>query len=183
MARRANSFRPSNRAAVRQGARLIATALVEREDRLLLVQLASGRFAGFWLLPSASVEQGTVADTAAQMLTARTGYITTDQKLACVQEEPKTGLLAVRFVFAMQVSTETVPRSDPEIAALRWITRDEAVEILEERDLVPTLGVMHLLRAWAEQIVLPLLATLDIEMPCPCGSGFSYRGCCGWDIF
>jgi ADP-ribose pyrophosphatase YjhB (NUDIX family) len=167
---------------VRQGARLIATALVEHEDRLLLVQLASGRFAGFWLLPSASVEQGTVAETAARMLPERTGCFPTEQQLVCVQEEPKTGVLAVRFVFDMQIREETVPITDPEIAALRWITRDDALEILEERDMVPTLGVMHLLRAWADKIVLPPLATLDIETLCPCGSGFSYRGCCGWDM-
>jgi uncharacterized protein YchJ len=71
--------------------------------------------------------------------------------------------------------------ADPEISRISWMTREMAREALTERDMVPTLGVMHLVQAWADHLVLPPMETLDIEMPCPCGSGFSYRGCCGWD--
>ena len=146
-----------------------------------MVQLAAGRFAGFWLLPSASVEEGSLAETAAKMLPERAGYLPVAQQLVSVQEEPKTGVLALRFVFAAQAGEGTAPR-DPEIARACWMDRDAVTELLAERELVPTLGVMHLARAWAEQIVLPPLATLTEETACPCGSGFSYRGCCGWDM-
>lgn len=161
---------------------MIVTALAEHDDRLLMVQLARGRFAGFWLLPSATVEQDTVEETARQMLPERTGYRPAEQRLACVQEEPRTGILSLRMVFATRVEELAAAPSDPEIAQASWMTREVAREVLTERDVVPALGVMRLIRAWTENTMLPPLDSLDIEMPCPCDSGFSYRGCCGWDM-
>ena len=180
MGHRVNLFRPSSRVTQRR-ARVIVTALAEHDDRLLMVQLARGRFSGFWLLPSATVEEGTVEETARNMLLERTGYAAVEQHLACVQEEPRADVLSLRFVFATQVEEKAAGPSDLEIAKASWITREMAREVLSERDVVPTLGVMRLVRAWADNLVLPPLDTLDNEMPCPCSSGFAYRGCCGWD--
>lgn len=180
MSHRVNRFRPVSRPAQRK-ARVIVTALAEQDERLLMVQLARGRFAGFWLLPSATVEDDTVEETARGMLPERTGYAAAGQRLIGVQEEPRTGVLSLRMVFAMQAVGGAAETSDQEIAKVGWMTRETAQEVLAERDVVPALGVMHLVRAWVERLALPPLATLDNEMPCPCGSGFSYRGCCGWD--
>jgi len=181
MSHRIHRFRPVSRIAQRK-ARVIVTALAEHDERLLMVQLARGRFAGFWLLPSATVEDGTVEETARSMFLERTGYSVVEQRLAGVQEEPRTGVLSLRLVFAMQIEELAMGPSDPEIARISWMTREMAQEALAERDMVPTLGVMHLVRAWVENLVLPPLDTLDNEMPCPCGSSYSYRGCCGWDM-
>ncbi|MHB9106166.1 MAG: NUDIX hydrolase [Armatimonadota bacterium] len=161
---------------------MIVTALAEHDEQLLMVQLARGRFAGFWLLPSVTVEDGTVEETARSMFLERTGYSVIEQRLAGVQEEPRTGMLSLRLVFATQAQELATGPSDPDIAKVRWLTREMAREVLTERDVVPTLGVMRLISAWEENLVLPLMETLDYEMPCPCGSSFSYRGCCGWDM-
>lgn len=161
---------------------MIVTALAVHDERLLMVRLARGRFAGFWLLPSATVEEGTVEETARNMFLERTGYTVTEQQLACVQEEAKTGILSLRLIFATRVREPEAAPGDPEIAQASWMSREMAREVLTERDMVPVLGVMRLARAWADNIALPPLDTLDSEMPCPCGSGFSFRGCCGWDM-
>ena len=180
MRRRVNYSKPNSRPP--QETRLIATILAEQADALLLVQLARGRYAGYWLLPSSGVDVGTVDAAARALLPARTGYQAETLALASVVEEPKTGVLAVRFVFRATVSARTEPLGDAEIAQARWFSRDAAREVLAERDVVPTLGVMALMRAWAEGIALPPLETLSPDdAPCPCGSGFRYRGCCGWD--
>jgi len=180
MRHRANSFTRNSGHAARHSARLIATALIEHDERLLLAQLASGRFAGFWLLPSATVTAGTVAEAARQMVSERTGYRAVAQHLLGVQEEAKAGVLALRFIFATQIAPGSAP-NDPEIARIAWLHREAVQALLAEREIVPTLGVMHLARAWAEKTSLPPLATLDRETLCPCGSGFTFRGCCGWD--
>jgi len=181
MSHRVNLFRTGSRIAQRK-ARVIVTALAVHDERLLMVQLARGCFAGFWLLPSATVEENTVEETARMMLPERTGYVASEQHLACVQEEPKTGVLSLRFIFTTRIGELTATPGDPDIAKVSWMTREMAREVLTERDLVPTLGVMHLVQAWAENLVLPPLETLDSEIACPCGSGFSYHGCCGWDM-
>lgn len=173
-------MRPYHRRTARP-ARLIATALVVRDGRLLLAQLAKGRLAGFWLLPSAMVEEGTVADTAWKMLPERTGVTPAAQVLNRVQEEPHAGALAVRFLFAVQAADWDAPHRDGEIARVGWFTREDARELLAERELVPTLGVLHAVRAWADAVELPTMKTLTEDVSCPCGSGFNYRGCCGWD--
>jgi len=180
MGHRANVFRPSSRIAQRK-TRVIVTAMAEQDERLLLVQLARGRFAGYWLLPSATVEEKTVEETARSMFLERTGYSAVEQRLSCVQEEPRTGVLSLRLIFTTQAEELAMGPSDPEIAKVNWLTRGMAQEVLAERDVVPTLGVMRLISAWAENLVLPPMETLDNEMPCPCDSSFSYRGCCGWD--
>lgn len=161
--------------------RVIATALVEQDDGLLLVQLAQGPFAGFWLLPSATAEEGTVEATARRMVMERTGYPVTDQRLVSVVEEPKTGVLALRFVFRTQVGERVAEVEDREIVQARWFSRTAASEVLEERDVVPNLGVMSLIRAWVDGRQLSPLELLVEDACCPCGSGFVYRNCCGWD--
>ena len=143
-----------------QPVRVIATALIEHEERLLLAQLARGRFAGFWLLPSATVEQDTVAETAWQLLPFRTGVTPSSLELRGVQEEMQTGALALRFVFA-GTAAPGGPHADGDIARVGWLTRDAVCELLAERELVPTLGVLHLARAWAGDITLPPLVALD----------------------
>ncbi len=162
-------------------ARLIATALIVRDARLLLAQLARGRFAGFWLLPSATVEDGTVAETAQRMVPERTGFAPTALTLRGVQEEPHAGVLAERFVFGVDVALPGRPHADGDIARVAWLAREGVRELLAEREVVPTLGVLHLLRQWADGGEVPPLTTLTDDAPCPCGSGFGYPGCCGWD--
>lgn len=160
--------------------RLIVTALLEDDGRLLLGQLATGRFAGFWLLPSATVEESSLIESARLMARARTGRTVGALSLASVVEEPRAGVLALRFVFAgMPGATEADP--DHELRQVRAFTREEAVGVVTERDAVPTLGVMALIRAWGEGIAPRALETLPEDVQCPCGSGFTYKGCCGWD--
>lgn len=180
MGHRANSFKLNRRPPAQQ-TRVIVTALAERDAQVLLVQLARGRFAGFWLLPSATVEEGTVTETARRMLPERTGYPVVEQQLASVVEEPKPEVLALRFVLRTRVGEATGERLHEDIAQARWFSRDAAGEVLEERDVVPTLGVMALIRAWADGMPLRPLELLIEDASCPCGSGHAYRGCCGWD--
>ncbi len=161
--------------------RAIATALVEHHGHLLLCQLARGEYAGFWLLPSASVDDGTVLQTAQRMLPERTGYTATALELVSVVEEPKTNALSLRFVFAAAVADPQAEHSDTDILQARWFSRAAARELLAERDVVPNLGVMSLVRAWADGITPRPLELLDESAPCPCGSGYGFRGCCGWD--
>jgi NADH pyrophosphatase NudC (nudix superfamily) len=161
--------------------RVITTALVERDGYLLLTQLAAGRFAGFWLLPSATAEEGTVEQTSLRMVWERTGYPVLEQQLVSVIEEPKPGVLALRFLFRSRVGERDAAVSDPEIAQTRWFSRAAVREVLAERDVVPNLGVMSVLRAWAEGATPRPLELLVEDTPCPCGTGFGYRGCCGWD--
>ncbi len=160
---------------------MTATALVERDDHLLLCQLARGEYAGFWLLPSASVDEGTVQQTAAAMLPERTGYLAETLGLVSVVEEPKVQALSLRIVFAATVKEPQAEHGDTDIMQARWFAKAAAGEVLEERDVVPNLGVMALIRAWADGVPLQLLELLDENALCPCGSGYRYRGCCGWD--
>ena len=162
--------------------RLIVTALIEQDDRLLLAQLARGRFAGFWLLPSATVEEAPVERAMKLALPERTGYSLQDQRLLTVVEEPRTGMRALRFVFNVLVSEPPGAPADVEIARVCWFSREAACEVLSERDVVPALGVMSLIRGWAEGITPPPLVSLIDDVLCPCGSGFRYPGCCGWDM-
>lgn len=182
MARRANSYRAHSGGQRRaRQVRVIVTALAERDGQLLLTQLASGQFAGFWLLPSASVEEGAVAWAAAAMLLERTGYPVLEQKLLTVVEETKIDVHSLRFVFAVQAGERQSGNANPEIVQARWFSRAAVREVLQERDVVPTLGVMSLLRAWVDERPLLTLESLDEKAPCPCGSGFAFTGCCGWD--
>jgi len=172
---------------------VIVTALVEQADELLLVQLARGRFAGFWLLPSATVEQNAIEQTLCRMLQERTGYAAQSgtvlparearngYALLTVLEEPHVNGYALRFVFRARVSESVGQPTDGDIAAARWFSRAAVGTVPEERDVVPTLGVMSLLRAWAEGKTPLALESLHDDMLCPCGSGFNYAGCCGWD--
>lgn len=182
MRRRVNSFRVNNRQQARAPQhRVIVTALLEHAEELLLVQLARGRFAGFWLLPSATVEEGSLEQTLCQMLPARTGYAAHEALLLSVLEEPHVSGYALRFVFRAQVSALGGAPADGDIAAARWFSRAATRAVLEERDVAPALGVMTLLRAWAEGETPAPLESLCDEVDCPCGSGFCYAGCCGWD--
>jgi ADP-ribose pyrophosphatase YjhB (NUDIX family) len=164
----------------RRAVRAVATVLAERDGSLLLCQLARGPYAGFWLLPSAAVETGTVAETARTVLPLRTGYAG-ELTLAGVLEEPRLTALSLRFVFRAAQVAEQGPKADPEILQARWFTRAAVTEVLAERDVVPTLGVMALLRAWVDDTPLDALEVVVDDMQCPCGSGFSFKGCCGWD--
>ncbi|MHB9024061.1 MAG: NUDIX domain-containing protein [Armatimonadota bacterium] len=181
MAQRVSFSNWNKRRQPARAARIIVTALAARDDTLLLAQLARGRFAGFWLLPSATVEEGTVAETARQMMPERTGYPITDQRLVSVIEEPVGPVLALRFVFLTAVGERNESASDPEIARVDWFTRSALRELLTEREVVPSLGVMSLVRGWAEGLALEPLETLVEDALCPCGSGHRYQGCCGWD--
>ena len=148
MARRANLSRVNNWPRRREReTRVIVAALVEREEHLLLTQLARGRFAGFWLLPSSSVESGPWRSGGAHAA-ERTGYEVRQSHLLCVQEEPKVDVLALRFVFHVTVGERESAVADPEIAQARWFSRAAVQEVLEERDVTPNLGVMSLIRAW-----------------------------------
>ncbi|MHB9129498.1 MAG: hypothetical protein ACYDBB_00220 [Armatimonadota bacterium] len=171
----------NNRTTEQQQTRLIVTALAETDERLLLGQLARGPFAGFWLLPSATVEHGSVERTLREMMPERTGYPVVGQQLASVLEESKPELLLLRFVFRVQAGECAGAHQDQEIAQVRWVPRHTVRLILSERDVVPNLGVMSLVRAWAEGTPMRPLETLIEDCLCPCGSGFRYPGCCGWD--
>lgn len=179
MTRPANSYRPNKRG---QTLRAVATVMVARNEGLLLCQLARGEYAGFWLLPSASVDEGTVKQTAQTILRERTGYSADALELASVIEEPKVRALSLRFVFTAEVAEPPAPHTDADILRSRWFSNTAAREVLEERDVVPNLGVMSLVRAWADGITLRPLEVLDENAQCPCGSGYRFRGCCGWDI-
>ncbi|HEY3415771.1 MAG TPA: NUDIX domain-containing protein [Armatimonadota bacterium] len=181
MARRVSFSNWNRRRGPAQETRIIVTALLERDDSLLLAQLAHGRFAGFWLLPSATVDESTVAATARRMVPERTGYPVAEQTLLSVVEEPMTQVLALRFVFSTQVGEQNGPPEDPEIARVHWFTRSALQDLLAEREVVPALGVMSLLRGWAEGLFLQPLETLNEDTLCPCGSGHRYAACCGWD--
>ncbi len=128
------------------------------------------------------MEEGTIEQTLCRMLPERTGLIAREQSLLGVLEEPHVTGYALRFVFLTQVSEASGPPADHEIAAVRWFSREAAAAVLEERDVVPALGVMTLLRNWAEGNMPAPLLTLRDDVTCPCGSGFSYAGCCGWDM-
>jgi ADP-ribose pyrophosphatase YjhB (NUDIX family) len=180
MGHRVNSLRTNRRP--EQRTRVVATALIERQEHLLLVQLARGRFAGFWLLPSAPVEQGTVAQAARALVPERTGCAVEHQELRGVLEHLRRETMLLRFVFATTVSVEAGRPTDPDVVQAAWFTRPAVDELLRERDVVPTLGVMALLRAWADGLPLAPLEQLWDEVVCPCGSGFRYPGCCGWDM-
>ena len=163
--------------------RLIAAVLAVRDQRLLLLQLARGPFAGYWLLPSATVETGTVEEAVRRLLPARSGYVVAAQQLAGVLEEPRPGLLVLRFIFTVEPGAHADRPGDTDIAQGRWCTRAEARELLEERDIVPHLGVMTLVRGWVDETPLPPHTVLhEHDALCPCGSGYSFRGCCGWDV-
>lgn len=155
--------------------------LAEQQQRLLLVQLARGPFANFWLLPSTIVEQVGLAKCAVDMLRTHTGYSVCEQELISVLEEPLVGGLTMRMVFRASVNEQASSIIDPDIAQARWFSREAIVQLLQEREVVPRLGILSLLRAWAEQIPLRPLETLVDNALCPCGSGFQFRGCCGWD--
>jgi ADP-ribose pyrophosphatase YjhB (NUDIX family) len=178
---RTNRINSGNRRAPEQQTRLVVTALAETDNRLLLGQLARGPVAGFWLLPSATVEHGSVERTVRQMMPERTGYPVAGQQLVSVLEESKPELLLLRLVFRVQTGECAGAHEDREIAQVRWVTRHAVRQILTERDVVPNLGVMSLVRAWAEGTPLRPLETLIEDCLCPCGSGFRYPGCCGWD--
>ncbi len=180
MGRRVNSFRTNKRAEVRQVTRPVVTVLAEADDCLLLVQLARGPFAGFWLLPSATVERGTIAECLRELVPARTGYAVAAARLCSVVEEPRADVLLVRFVFSVQVGAREAA-TDQEMAQARWFSRAAAREVLEERDVVPTLGVMALIRGWSERTPLRELELVVDDALCPCGSGDRFRACCGWD--
>jgi ADP-ribose pyrophosphatase YjhB (NUDIX family) len=165
----------------RQPVRVIATALAERDDHLLLVQLARGPFAGFWLLPSATVEQGTVVDTVQALAPQRVGGTFHDPQLLSVVEEPRLQMLILRFVFAVAVEEPLQTPEDIEIARAVWFARTAVRDVLAERDVVPNLGVMSLLRSWVEGIALRPLELLTEDALCPCGSGYRFPGCCGWE--
>jgi len=182
MRRQVSSFRANNRAARAPQARLIVTALIEQDDSLLLVQLAHGRFAGFWLLPSATVEAEPIERTLRCMVPERTGYPVVDQQLLSVLEEARVDAHTVRFVYRVQVGEKEGQPADAEIATSRWFSREAARQVLEERDIVPTLGVMSLVRSWVEGIPPGPLELMVDDAQCPCGSGFRYPGCCGWDM-
>lgn len=163
-------------------ARLITTALIERDEHVLLTQLASGRFAGFWLLPSATVDEEPIEMTTRRMVLERTGNSVVSLRLVSVLEECKTDVRTLRFIFETVVAAQEQGIHDPEIVQARWFSREAVCEVLAERDVVPTLGVMGLLRAWAEATSLPVHQLLVEDSPCPCGSGHQYPGCCGWDM-
>lgn len=182
MRQRVSSFRVNNKSPRALQTRVIVTALLEQDDYLLLVQLARGRFAGYWLLPSATVEEQMLEQTLRQMAPERTGYPVSEPRLVSVVEESRTDTRVLRFVFQACVGTQTGSPSDVEIASARWFSHAAAREVLEERDVVPTLGVMALIRGWAEGITLSPLESLVDDVLCPCGSGFRYPGCCGWDM-
>ena len=194
MRRRVRSYRVNNRLHQHSARhRVLVTALVEQAEQLLLVQLARGRFAGFWLLPSATVEDSSIEQTLCHMLPERTGYAAesgtalparetrTKYELLTVLEEPHVNSFALRFVFSARVSEAGGSPTDGDIAAARWFSRAAVAAVLEERDVVPTLGVMLLLRGWADGNTPAPLQSLHDDITCPCGSGFSYAGCCGWD--
>lgn len=182
MRHQANSFRRNSQSRrTSQSCRVIVTALIERDEHLLLTQLAQGKFAGFWLLPSGTPDAGTVEQTASTLVATRTGYPVVEQRLCSVIEEPRQGVLALRFVFRTTVGERISAVDDPEIAQARWFSRTAVSELLAERDAVPNLGVMSLLRSWVEKTVLTPLELLCEDALCPCGSGHAYRGCCGWD--
>ncbi|HEX2948774.1 MAG TPA: hypothetical protein VHV83_04280 [Armatimonadota bacterium] len=164
-----------------QHIRMIGAALIERDDQLLLVQLADGPFAGFWLLPSVSIDDGTVDSAIATMVFARTGHPVLQSHLISVIQEPKIGTLALRFLFRVRVGDRLSGITDHDIAQARWFSRDAVHELLEERDTVPNLGVMSVIRAWVDGVELAPLETLLNDALCPCGSGFRFTGCCGWD--
>lgn len=156
--------------------------IAERDDHLLLCQLTRGEYAGFWLLPSASVDDGTVQQTALAMLPERTGYAAESLELLSVVEEPKVRALSLRFVFSAQVREPQGTHTDTDIVQARWFSRAAVREVLNERDVVPNLSVMALVRAWADGRALQPLEVLDENALCPCGSGYRFRGCCGWDV-
>lgn len=183
MARRANSCNMNSaHRRPRHARRLTVTAILERDNKLLLTQLASGRFAGFWLLPSASLAEGTLEAEVKAMVLTRTGYPVTAQRLACVLEEPRAHTAALRFVFTADIAEQEQAISDVEIVQARWFSRVAVQELLAERDVVPALGVMTLLQTWADGRALPAHQVLIDDALCPCGSGFNYPGCCGWDM-
>jgi ADP-ribose pyrophosphatase YjhB (NUDIX family) len=161
--------------------RLIATALIEREGNLLLVQLAKGSLAGFWLLPSATVEDGSVEQTAQTMILERTGHPVRAMELLSVLEESRPDVLLLRFLFRAEVGAREAAIADPEIVQARWFSRTAVLEVLEERDVVPNLGVMSVLRAWADGVIPRPLEPILHDALCPCGSGDRYRSCCGWE--
>ena len=180
MRRRGNSFKANKHPQVTP-TRLIVTALLESNERLLLAQLAAGPFAGFWLLPSATVETGTVEGAARQMVRDRTGHEMRDPRLLTVVEEGRVGVRALRFAFTSGVGERDPGHRDLELARTGWFSREAAALVLTERDVVPTLGVLSLIRAWADGITPEPLETLVEDVLCPCGSGYGYLGCCGWD--
>jgi ADP-ribose pyrophosphatase YjhB (NUDIX family) len=161
--------------------RVLVTALLVSDGRLLLAQLAAGPWAGYWLLPSATVETGTIEDAARTMTRERTGYALRDPRLLTVIEEARAGVRILRFAFAGGVGDRDPEHRDPELARTGWFSREAVAQVLQERDVQPTLGVMSLLRAWADGVTPEPLETLVDDALCPCGSGFRYPGCCGWD--
>lgn len=164
-----------------QATRLVTTTVVEADNALLLTQLAKGPFAGFWLLPSTAVDAGTVQQTARRMVIARTGYPVVEQQLAAVLEETRPGLLILRFLFRAKVGARECVIDESDIAQARFFSRQAVRDVLEERDIVPNLAVMSVVRSWLEGTALEAMHTLDEAAFCPCGSGFRFTGCCGWD--
>lgn len=181
MARRVSWSRVNSRRPLHRPARVVVTALSERDDSLLLVQLAKGPLAGFWLLPSATVEEGSCIGTLRRMLPERTGHPVATERLLSVIEEPKLDVHLLRFAFAVTVGEKEQAPSDPEIARARWFQRAQVRDLLAEREVVPNLGVMSLVRAWAYENELQPLEVLLEDTLCPCGSSYRYPGCCGWD--
>ena len=160
---------------------MITTALFERDAQLLLLQLGRGRFAGYWLLPSATVDSGTLEETTRTMVLERSGYTPSVIHLSGMLEEASVERLILRMVYQVQAAERQSAIREVDIAQARWFSREAVDEILHERDIVPNLGVMTLLRDWCEARVPAAHAVLADDAACPCDSGFAYRGCCGWD--
>ena len=115
------------------------------------------------------------------MMFERTGHEVAEQHLLSVLEEPRHEVLALRFVFATALHGVSSGPVNTDFAQVRWFSRLAARGMLEERDAVPTLGVMSLIRGWADGVALRPHELLLEDAFCPCGSGFRYPGCCGWD--
>ncbi len=160
----------------------IVMVMAEKDNHLLLCQLAKGEYAGYWLLPSMTLENG-LQHTAEKVITEKLNTTAETLKMICVSEEKDFSLNQIyRFIFTARLTDEPDCSNENNYFQCRWFSRVAAGEMLEEKDAVPKIGIMAIIQKWANNEELPLFVEFDDNMICPCGSGYGYRGCCGWDL-
>ncbi len=162
--------------------RPVVMVMVEKNDYILLCQLAKGEYAGYWLLPSNTLENG-LENTVLNIVKERLNTDVIELKMIGVTEEKDFAQHYIyRFLFSAKLLDDPYCVDDNDYFQCKWFSREAANEMLQEKDAVPKIGIMGIIKKWADGENIMPLTEFDENMECPCGSGYGYRGCCGWDL-